>query len=603
MIMNCSTIIIKDGDNLVLSIHSNSIMIDDDEVKNISNSEKFSNIFSFPDSDVKYQIELYELKNVEKYQKEDFLSVELDASNEDNIFINKLSLFEKHTYHIRTEGDVYEFAIGHQHLAGGQSLLPIRYHTHEKILAPGHQVGNIALKLINIQTDKVVTINFNVFPIKISVDELKIIYKETYDYHYKLLYSSNNTITAPLTNGKDIKKDAYQQLLLLEKFFSKKPLSLDKAIYSISQKPDRKLLQESNLVQIDNVENPDFDKISELIELGLVIKTSRRIPFSSFYNLHPLTVYDTPANRFVKYVINYFDSEIIRIKRKFKLESKENSLREQHFMNRCNKLRKKLLPLKNASFFESIKPFKNFQLGNNQVLLKDPSYKVISTAYIRYISKLFWPEDIYKKIVDIFQYPLKYIYEIYEYWCLFKIDETLRQVFELGDTTKIQLQFTEDNKPNGLAANYDKNIKLWYDISSSKSGTYHSWSVALRPDFVLQINDVMVVFDAKYRVDLDKELLIQNDNEDEIKSQEKRGNYVLQDLYKMHTYRDALRSDTDNKIVWVIALYPGTKSKLYYAKKSINKDVSFNHNLREFLYQIKNNPDFGEGVGAIPLRP
>ena len=67
MIMNCSTIIIKDGDNLVLSIHSNSIMIDDDEVKNISNSEKFSNIFSFPDSDVKYQIELYELKNVEKY--------------------------------------------------------------------------------------------------------------------------------------------------------------------------------------------------------------------------------------------------------------------------------------------------------------------------------------------------------------------------------------------------------------------------------------------------------------------------------------------------------------------------------------------------------
>ncbi|MEO0166556.1 MAG: nuclease domain-containing protein, partial [candidate division WOR-3 bacterium] len=83
--------------------------------------------------------------------------------------------------------------------------------------------------------------------------------------------------------------------------------------------------------------------------------------------------------------------------------------------------------------------------------------------------------------------------------------------------------------------------------------------------------------------------------------EEKRGTFKLGDLYKMHTYREAiLRKEDKKKPLWVIALYPGTKVALYSESlTSIELDVK----------DVKNDKiiekDFfsSGGVGALPFTP
>jgi predicted component of viral defense system (DUF524 family) len=107
-----------------------------------------------------------------------------------------------------------------------------------------------------------------------------------------------------------------------------------------------------------------------------------------------------------------------------------------------------------------------------------------------------------------------------------------------------------------------------------------SYSLSLRPDFALIGPDDRLIFDAKFRL----EATHWDPDEDDVPArQAKRA-----DLYKMHTYRDALQARA------AVALYPGNKAEFFDVKCVQRQNVTLANLLRD---------DGWQGVGALPLRP
>ena len=89
------------------------------------------------------------------------------------------------------------------------------------------------------------------------------------------------------------------------------------------------------------------------------------------------------------------------------------------------------------------------------------------------------------------------------------------------------------------------------------------------------------VFDAKFRV---RRISAWDSEDDDRASEERRGTFKRADLYKMHTYRDALAGVQS---VWI--LYPGDKMRFFPSDKRSSAEVGL--------------PTVLSGVGAAPLVP
>jgi predicted component of viral defense system (DUF524 family) len=102
-------------------------------------------------------------------------------------------------------------------------------------------------------------------------------------------------------------------------------------------------------------------------------------------------------------------------------------------------------------------------------------------------------------------------------------------------------------------------------------------------------NKGLHLFDAKFKLRKIETVMPEADSEEvqsNDKSEERRGTFKHGDLYKMHTYRDAIRAA---KSVW--ALYPGDAFRF------------FSENGARLTEPPQSGPSELAGVGAIPLTP
>ena len=128
----------------------------------------------------------------------------------------------------------------------------------------------------------------------------------------------------------------------------------------------------------------------------------------------------------------------------------------------------------------------------------------------------------------------------------------------------------ELSESGDVYAQFDNGWRLYYN----KRLTPRKWSysVTLRPDFSLFTGDpsrkgtkFIGIFDAKLKLDIvDENKEIENfDVEDE--EAERSGNYTtwtkLEDIYKIHTYHDALGCR------FAVVVYPGQRSVFFDVKK------------------------------------
>ena len=165
---------------------------------------------------------------------------------------------------------------------------------------------------------------------------------------------------------------------------------------------------------------------------------------------------------------------------------------------------------------------------------------------------------------------------LYEMWCFFEVKRVLDGL--LGKPESAHLIATEEERrtvPWAAKLNYrGSRVELVYNLTySPRSGSY---SVTLRPDVVVRVQRQgdweALILDAKLKFEGDR--LDQLEGRDP--SDWDRG-VTREDLYKMHTYRDAIR-----QAVGAFVLYPGSKAVTYPERKD--------------------GPTWA-GIGAIPLDP
>jgi len=280
----------------------------------------------------------------------------------------------------------------------------------------------------------------------------------------------------------------------------------------------------------------------------------------------------------------------------------------------------------NGEFFAEVSELK-YLSAPPQTLLKDHRYKQIFSAYLDLIKGL----RISNTLEELLKDPIMNMPDLYEYWCFLKIWKILEDEILSPQKGEFKNLYEKSGMYDVLKEKclikFGK-TKLHFNKTFSSSDditdNWCSYSVGLRPDFSIETEKELIIFDAKYKKEWienidkltsDEESKDEDDNEEinNIIKEERRSTYKLGDLYKMHTYREAIKrkqnKNNSNRPVWVIALYPGDNETLFYenGKKDKNKLKPGENNsilLTEFLNNIFGNKIINNGgVGAIPLKP
>lgn len=515
-------------------------------------------------------------------------------------------------------------------------ITPYRGAKNGWIINFGNQLfyGNIEIVEINEGKEienSLIKIPLLVYPKKLEPKEAEKIVEEILNFHAELIYDLEPT-GLTIIPGEYAKKTPIQRLKYIRHLFEKRKLK--KILNSILENPDKKLVKEEILKEIQDIETPVAHLLPELVIEGSAIRkvnfdyahfinNGQGYQFTKAYEEVSRVTHDTYPNRFVKFFLKILKLELTNIETELYalIEKDENSQYKKYYKWLMDEIEPPLKDMKrdvnrvlNRDFFREVSDLRFFS-SPPQTLLKEYRYQQIFSAYLDLIKGVL----LFDRLDELLQDPIKNMPELYEYWCFLKLWKILKEHKEFNAITPYVSYRKEKGTETfvyGVSVRFsgqNLSAELIYNKYFGKSKSDYSYSVPLRPDFSLTIknndkndnNKQLILFDAKYRVDWIEEvakLIDQKDKDiEDIVQQERRGTFKLGDIYKMHTYREAIRQEPKEKKqpLWVIALYPGTDKKgILYREDKVKQEKDIN----EFLLWGKNNINIG-GIGAIPLRP
>ncbi|ASJ03572.1 hypothetical protein A3L09_10050 [Thermococcus profundus] len=260
---------------------------------------------------------------------------------------------------------------------------------------------------------------------------------------------------------------------------------------------------------------------------------------------------DTPENRFVKYLLNLLIEWGERVIGAFENENIAG-------IDEIRELLGKLEFIAMDGVWDDVGDMIVFP-HTSQTLLKGNGYRDLLELYREFTAYVPFFEELGKAIDN------KDIAKLYEYWCFFKLVGKLGNI--LG-SRGLKLHVTplgELSERGDVYAEFDNGWRLYYN--KRLVPRKWSYSVTLRPDFSLftgnptrRKTQLIGVFDAKFKLDVvDEKGRREFDKETE--TAEKTGSYEtwakLEDIYKMHTYRDALGAK------FAVVLYPGNRNVFF----------------------------------------
>jgi hypothetical protein len=167
--------------------------------------------------------------------------------------------------------------------------------------------------------------------------------------------------------------------------------------------------------------------------------------------------------------------------------------------------------------------------------------------------------------------------KLYEYWVFLKLFEAVARLTP-GFTTgipKVERDELGESLSIAVKSTLGPDIAIRFNATFKRSD-HTAYSTPLRPDVSLKVGREVHVFDAKYR--LNRFDAAETDSDDD------GATYKRADLYKMHSYRDAI-----NCVKTAFVVYPGTE--FVFFERSGMKRVA------------ARDIDFADGVGAVPMRP
>lgn len=278
---------------------------------------------------------------------------------------------------------------------------------------------------------------------------------------------------------------------------------------------------------------------------------------------------DTPENRFVLAVLGLAHDIIEKTKRHaetWRHVAYRNKLRAD-----CDDLSQILAPLRGHALWRSVGPMTHFP-ASSTVLQRRYGYREVLRTFVRLrlVSRI--PFDA-EAIADLLA--LKDIATLYELWCFFDLVRAIET--HIGAPYEAQAPDVAADEVSarwGLRVAWRDGTSLLYNAPFTQRSSRRSTSVFLRPDAALYLaagpNAGLHLFDAKFRLQW-----VDQDDDDE---DDRASTFKRDDLYKMHTYRDAI---PDARSVWT--MYPGSQLRFFRADGC--------------------KPDAYDGVGVIPARP
>ena len=439
------------------------------------------------------------------------------------------------------------------------------------------------------------------------VEKHKKLYKALVEYISEKSISLPFSISTPTAFGVKESEGPMNELFVYH-FLMDNRERIISAYEEIMKNPHRKLIERQEWMNFWEVTEIDEDTIVTIITHPEYMTKAERSPgaVARYLNEHvPTKVaqkikyesFDTHENRFAKYFLNEL---IIWSERAKNAIEKSQYLQKKMKMPVIENLSKVLGELEyyaTSDVFDDVGEMVIFPY-NSQVLLKREGYRDLLQLWREFRSYSPFFGEIQEAIDN------KDIAKLYEYWCFFRLVEELGNILGWKDL-KIVIEPTGELSERGnVYALFDNGWRLYYNkrLTSRK----WSYSVTLRPDYSLfKGNKLVGVFDAKFKLDIvdEKEEVENFDVEDE--EVERSGSYTtwakLEDIYKMHTYRDALGCR------FAVVVYPGSISRMFFnkidkekikEKKTIFEGLSTEKKLLRLLVWA-----LAEGVGYLKFVP
>lgn len=174
---------------------------------------------------------------------------------------------------------------------------------------------------------------------------------------------------------------------------------------------------------------------------------------------------------------------------------------------------------------------------------------------------------------------LRDVATMYEVWGFFALTEKIAGIVERAPLLELRLSDVPGLGWTAQARFGDAGALRYNQTFRAATPSYRSYSVPLRPDYLWErAGKPDVALDAKFRLDRQD---VETDGETP------QATAKLADLYKMHTYRDALG------VRAAVIIYPGDVSRFYDRHPHTHRLFT----LEDLLLEDRS------GIGAVPLRP
>lgn len=506
------------------------------------------------------------LKNVPIVEKPNDLTPIQYCSNSSNSFANIL-LLEESNYQLsfKSKGNFNEDDIFYSLKNGDFFINPFTpFNIPDTLIYGGFlnfksYVGKTFLDIVN---------NGNIiFSVPIEVMSKKINYSEQYSalisdlsqYASGLIFEINSPLYQSFELNHSFKENVYENFMFLEFLF--RPENLPSTFEFLSKNLYSRLENYIESVPTSLVSNIGPDELIDMVsnsnnlykecveKFSWQKKTNGFIPLKIEEIKYKDNI-DTPENRFYK---NFLESI------GFLINDLLDYVENGYIKDKLEEYAEEIDHFLSQRYFKDIS-IMDYAPLNSQVLQKKEGYRDILQYFLmlEFNFKMNWGE-----ITNNFKGYEKKISELYEYWCYFELIKILENVsgskicFEdifFINSKKLSISLKKGNfTPNLTVMSNGKEIslKLSYNKTFSKNSINSSYSLDLRPDYTVIIelsdNNYLIHFDAKYKANF------AFDNK----------YYKNQDIYKMHTYKDAISNSIGSFV-----FYPGNKQKIFYEKDS-----------------------------------
>ncbi len=370
-----------------------------------------------------------------------------------------------------------------------------------------------------------------------------------------------------------------------------RPDRLPAATQAIAYQPDRRLLRQERQQSFARARDISPRALEGMLARPQLLASTRRAELAPA--LHralggrlPLEIceqychidYDTPANRFVKKALAAIGQRALQVEAAVKTSPLQPEVIKR-VAGACRQWAQLLGRETRRGWMADVEDVAHWP-ATSTVLHRARGYREIRDSYdqLNRLLRVRWTG-----LEALLSVPNKNLARLYEYWCFLALSQEVSRCCATSPDWSSCLERRADAWELGLAKGTRARVKAgpWQieyspQFTRGRRGARRSYSIPFNPDYVVRSSRALWVFDAKYRLDdrLFGEL-----------TEPPARRFQPTDLYKMHTYRDALPAARA-----ALILYPGNQFCLFDVRGEVYRDPA------------TVPPDF-KGVGAIPLLP